>query len=239
LFPRAVARRRRCIAGGTASRSTSTHLTSSRAPSGFTSQAEAASLRDPNSLSGAGHAQRRHYRNARPCRRALPARFSAAETILRSPLRRPLPRRAYYLTQPFNSWQMVLIGDPLYKPFPARREEQNPQPRQSLNPNDLKAVARPVPFSNLEFRISHLTLQYGLRYLNRVHWRIWTMKRRSVTGECFRSFVCALCLVSIAAATGTSKPLDAPRARRTTPVRLESIQLPEPATSSASASSRR
>ncbi len=24
---------------------------------------------------------------------------------------------AYYLTQPFNSWQMVLIGDPLYRPF--------------------------------------------------------------------------------------------------------------------------
>jgi uncharacterized protein (TIGR03790 family) len=24
---------------------------------------------------------------------------------------------AYYLTQPFNSWQMVLLGDPLYRPF--------------------------------------------------------------------------------------------------------------------------
>jgi uncharacterized protein (TIGR03790 family) len=24
---------------------------------------------------------------------------------------------AYYLTQPFNSWQLVLIGDPLYRPF--------------------------------------------------------------------------------------------------------------------------
>jgi uncharacterized protein (TIGR03790 family) len=24
---------------------------------------------------------------------------------------------AYYLTKPFNSWQMVLIGDPLYRPF--------------------------------------------------------------------------------------------------------------------------
>jgi uncharacterized protein (TIGR03790 family) len=28
---------------------------------------------------------------------------------------------AYYRTSPFNSWQMVLIGDPLYKPFKARR----------------------------------------------------------------------------------------------------------------------
>jgi uncharacterized protein (TIGR03790 family) len=26
---------------------------------------------------------------------------------------------AYYLTQPFTSWQMVLIGDPLYRPFKA------------------------------------------------------------------------------------------------------------------------
>jgi len=25
---------------------------------------------------------------------------------------------AYYRTKPFNSWQMILIGDPLYKPFP-------------------------------------------------------------------------------------------------------------------------
>jgi uncharacterized protein (TIGR03790 family) len=25
---------------------------------------------------------------------------------------------AYYHTKPFNSWQMVLIGDPLYRPFP-------------------------------------------------------------------------------------------------------------------------
>ena len=26
--------------------------------------------------------------------------------------------KAYYRTKPFNSWQMVLIEDPLYKPFP-------------------------------------------------------------------------------------------------------------------------
>ena len=24
---------------------------------------------------------------------------------------------AYYITKPFNSWQMLLVGDPLYKPF--------------------------------------------------------------------------------------------------------------------------
>jgi uncharacterized protein (TIGR03790 family) len=24
---------------------------------------------------------------------------------------------AYYGTKPFNSWQLLLIGDPLYKPF--------------------------------------------------------------------------------------------------------------------------
>jgi uncharacterized protein (TIGR03790 family) len=28
---------------------------------------------------------------------------------------------AYYQTKPFNSWQLVLIGDPLYRPFGARR----------------------------------------------------------------------------------------------------------------------
>jgi uncharacterized protein (TIGR03790 family) len=24
---------------------------------------------------------------------------------------------AYYRTNPYNSWQMVLVGDPLYRPF--------------------------------------------------------------------------------------------------------------------------
>jgi uncharacterized protein (TIGR03790 family) len=28
---------------------------------------------------------------------------------------------AYAKTNPFNSWQMVLIGDPLYKPFKSPR----------------------------------------------------------------------------------------------------------------------
>jgi len=28
---------------------------------------------------------------------------------------------AYYHTQPFNSWQLVLIGDPLYTPFKKRQ----------------------------------------------------------------------------------------------------------------------
>ena len=28
---------------------------------------------------------------------------------------------AYYRTKPFNSWQLVLIGDPLYKPFGKKR----------------------------------------------------------------------------------------------------------------------
>ncbi|HNS20530.1 MAG TPA: TIGR03790 family protein [Sedimentisphaerales bacterium] len=33
---------------------------------------------------------------------------------------------AYYLTQPFNSWQMALIGDPLYKPFKASETAHAP-----------------------------------------------------------------------------------------------------------------
>lgn len=28
---------------------------------------------------------------------------------------------AYYRTKPYNSWQMLLIGDPLYRPFPKRK----------------------------------------------------------------------------------------------------------------------
>ncbi len=38
---------------------------------------------------------------------------------------------AYYLTQPFNSWQLLLIGDPLYRPFQkgrAPREKELPSP---------------------------------------------------------------------------------------------------------------
>jgi uncharacterized protein (TIGR03790 family) len=27
---------------------------------------------------------------------------------------------AYYRTAPFNSWQLILIGDPLYRPFKKR-----------------------------------------------------------------------------------------------------------------------
>ena len=30
---------------------------------------------------------------------------------------------AYYRTKPFNSWQLVLIGDPLYRPFKTARYE--------------------------------------------------------------------------------------------------------------------
>jgi uncharacterized protein (TIGR03790 family) len=32
---------------------------------------------------------------------------------------------AYYRAKPFNSWQLVLIGDPLYKPFKSRRAGKN------------------------------------------------------------------------------------------------------------------
>jgi uncharacterized protein (TIGR03790 family) len=29
---------------------------------------------------------------------------------------------AYYITNPFNSWQLVLIGDPLYTPFKSNKK---------------------------------------------------------------------------------------------------------------------
>ena len=32
---------------------------------------------------------------------------------------------AYYRTQPFTSWQQVLIGDPLYRPFPKRKPKNS------------------------------------------------------------------------------------------------------------------
>ena len=36
---------------------------------------------------------------------------------------------AYFLTQPFNSWQMVLIGDPLYRPFRKSPPPAGPGPQ--------------------------------------------------------------------------------------------------------------
>jgi uncharacterized protein (TIGR03790 family) len=35
---------------------------------------------------------------------------------------------AYFLTERFTSWQMVLIGDPLYRPFKTQRAAPSPQP---------------------------------------------------------------------------------------------------------------
>jgi len=82
---------------------------------------EAASLRDPNST---------HW---------CPAMLKDGITATLGPVTEPYlhafpePRaffgalfdgrclvEAYYLTQPFNSWQMLLIGDPLYTPFPKK-----------------------------------------------------------------------------------------------------------------------
>jgi uncharacterized protein (TIGR03790 family) len=46
---------------------------------------------------------------------------------------------AYYLTQPFNSWQMVLLGDPLYRPFKMLPPAPGPAGTPSLIP------VRPIP----------------------------------------------------------------------------------------------
>jgi len=42
---------------------------------------------------------------------------------------------AYYRTKPLNSWQMLLIGDPLYRPFKTfpRKKDQNSKLRESLS----------------------------------------------------------------------------------------------------------
>lgn len=41
---------------------------------------------------------------------------------------------AFYLTKPFNSWQMLLIGDPLYKPFKESSKSEARNPKQIRNP---------------------------------------------------------------------------------------------------------
>ncbi len=49
---------------------------------------------------------------------------------------------AYYLTNPFNSWQMVLIGDPLYRPF--QKAPPAPTPAPDGSPPPAPAPAAPV-----------------------------------------------------------------------------------------------
>jgi uncharacterized protein (TIGR03790 family) len=82
---------------------------------------EAANLRDPNSSQWC----------PAMLRKGITATLGAvAEPYLHS---FPAPRaffgelfdgrclvEAYYRTSPFNSWQLVLIGDPLYRPFKKR-----------------------------------------------------------------------------------------------------------------------
>jgi hypothetical protein len=38
----------------------------------------------------------------------------------------------YYRSQPFNSWMMILIGDPLYRPFKYRANLASPDKQPSI-----------------------------------------------------------------------------------------------------------
>ncbi len=57
---------------------------------------------------------------------------------------------AYYLTLPFNSWQMVLMGDPLYRPFknnqpPAGGTVPLVPPANRVTPSDVNTLAGQPP----------------------------------------------------------------------------------------------
>jgi uncharacterized protein (TIGR03790 family) len=47
---------------------------------------------------------------------------------------------AYYLTNPFNSWQMVLLGDPLYRPFPKAPPAPDGNGTPAASPNRVEGV---------------------------------------------------------------------------------------------------
>ncbi|MHC4156432.1 MAG: hypothetical protein ACYST6_16135 [Planctomycetota bacterium] len=90
-------------------------LTLSTVPS-----AEAADLRDPNSthwcpamlsdgVTVTLGAVAEPYLHAFPEPKALFLELFNGQCLV----------EAYYRTKPFNSWQLVLIGDPLYRPFRA------------------------------------------------------------------------------------------------------------------------
>jgi len=82
---------------------------------------EAADLRDPNSsqwcpamlrkgITATLGAVAEPYLHAFPAPRAFFGELFDGRCLV----------EAYYRTQPFNSWQLVLIGDPLYRPFKKR-----------------------------------------------------------------------------------------------------------------------
>ena len=92
---------------------------------------EAIGLRDPNSstwcaamirdgITATLGAVAEPYLHAFPEPRAFFERLYKGDCLV----------EAYYRTKPFNSWQMVLIGDPLYRPFaktqPSRRDGPAP-----------------------------------------------------------------------------------------------------------------
>jgi uncharacterized protein (TIGR03790 family) len=46
--------------------------------------------------------------------------FPPPQEFFRQLLRGQTLAQAYYRTKPYNSWQMLLIGDPLYAPFKSK-----------------------------------------------------------------------------------------------------------------------
>jgi uncharacterized protein (TIGR03790 family) len=79
---------------------------------------EAASLRDPNSTQWCP-AMLRHGITATlgPVNEPYLFAFPEPKAFFAALFDGNCLAEAYYLTNPFNSWQMVLLGDPLYRPF--------------------------------------------------------------------------------------------------------------------------
>ena len=93
---------------------------------------EAANLRDPNSTQWCP-ALLRHGITATlgPVAEPYLHAFPEPKAFFRALFDGHCLGDAYYLTQPFNSWQLLLIGDPLYRPF---QPDQTPPAEKAAPP---------------------------------------------------------------------------------------------------------
>jgi uncharacterized protein (TIGR03790 family) len=102
---------------------------------------EAASLRDPNSTQWCPAMLRRGITaTLGPVNEPYLFAFPEPKAFFAALFDGNCLAEAYYLTNPFNSWQMVLIGDPLYRPF----QKAPPAPAPSHSPPAGPVPARPA-----------------------------------------------------------------------------------------------
>jgi len=74
----------------------------------------------PIAPSGVRHAQGWYHGHDRTCDRAVPVCLPLPLDFFKELFEGRCLAEAFYRTNPFNSWQLVLIGDPLYTPFRKR-----------------------------------------------------------------------------------------------------------------------